>query len=223
MGGIVGASVAKAGFAALEWPGKIAPALVSMVASPTFGLVLGFFLMLVVFWLFRRATPARVDRLFRSGQLLSAAAYSLGHGGNDAQKTMGVIMALLVSVGVYPPKSEIPLWVILSCHAAIALGTLLGGWRIVHTMGSKMTKLRPVGGFCAEVSGALTLFANSYLGLPISTTHVITGAIMGVGATRRLSAVKWGVTGRIVTAWVLTIPASATVAALTFYVVRAIV
>jgi inorganic phosphate transporter, PiT family len=222
MGGLVGAAIAKSGFGAVEWPGKIMPALLSMVVSPTFGLILGFIFMLIVFWLFQRSTPSRVDRLFRRLQLVSAALYSLGHGGNDAQKTMGVIMALLVAIGVYKPKTEIPAWIILSCHAAIALGTLFGGWRIVHTMGSKITKLKPVGGFCAETAGAVTIIANSYIGLPVSTTHVITGAIMGVGATRRLSAVKWGVTGRIVMAWFFTIPGSAGVAGGSFYVIRAL-
>jgi PiT family inorganic phosphate transporter len=220
IGGLVGGGLAKGGFAALVWPGKIRDTIVTMVVSPVVGLALGFGVMAIVLWTFRRSTPARVDRVFRRLQLVSAALYSLGHGGNDAQKTMGVIVALLLSAGVFQGEFDTPWWVVISCHAAIGLGTLFGGWRIVHTMGSKITKLKPVGGFCAETAGAITIIANSQLGLPVSTTHVITGAIMGVGATRRLSAVRWGVTGRIVGAWVLTIPAAATVAALSYSVVR---
>ena len=200
-----------------------------IVLSPLIGMVLGFSLMVLVHWIFRRMTPARVDGIFRKGQLFSAAAFSLGHGGNDAQKTMGIITAVLTAGGVfgltYGPKGElpgIPLWVVLSAHAAIALGTLSGGWRIVHTMGSKITKLKPVGGFCAETGAALTLAYVTLTGTPVSTTHTITGAIVGVGSTRRMSAVKWGVAGRIVWAWVLTIPASATIAALAFWLVRLI-
>jgi len=222
IGGLVGAGAAKGGTAALVWPGKIRDTLLTMVASPAVGLILGFLFMGIVLWVFRRSTPARVQRIFRRLQLVSAALYSLGHGGNDAQKTMGVIVALLLSAGIFKGEFETPWWVVLSCHAAIALGTLFGGWRIVHTMGSKITKLKPVGGFCAEAAGAVTIIANSQLGLPVSTTHVITGAIMGVGATRRLSAVRWGVTGRIVGAWILTIPAAASVAALSYFVVRGI-
>ena len=200
-----------------------------IVLSPLVGMVLGFSLMVAVHWIFRRATPTRVDKVFRKGQLFSAAAFSLGHGGNDAQKTMGIITAVLTAGNVaglaYGPGGKlpaIPLWVVLGAHAAIALGTLSGGWRIVHTMGSKITKLKPVGGFCAETGAALTLAYVTLTGTPVSTTHTITGAIVGVGATRRLSAVKWGVAGRIVWAWVLTIPAAAVIAALSFWLIRAI-
>ena len=200
-----------------------------IVLSPLVGMTLGFALMVLVHWIFRRATPTRVDKIFRKGQLFSAAAFSLGHGGNDAQKTMGIITAVLTAGGVagltYGPGGKlppIPLWVVLGAHAAIALGTLSGGWRIVHTMGSKITKLKPVGGFCAETGAALTLAYVTLTGTPVSTTHTITGAIVGVGATRRLSAVKWGVASRIVWAWILTIPAAATIAALSFWVARAL-
>jgi PiT family inorganic phosphate transporter len=200
-----------------------------IVLSPLIGMVLGFSLMVLVHWIFRRVTPARVDGIFRKGQLFSAAAFSLGHGGNDAQKTMGIIVAVLTAGGVaglsYGPNGAlppIPLWVVLSAHAAIALGTLSGGWRIVHTMGSKITKLKPIGGFCAETGAALTLAYVTLTGTPVSTTHTITGAIVGVGSTRRMSAVKWGVAGRIVWAWVLTIPAAATLAAFAFWLVRMI-
>jgi inorganic phosphate transporter, PiT family len=198
-----------------------------IVLSPMIGMVLGFTLMVLVHWIFRRTQANQVDKFFRKGQLFSAAAFSLGHGGNDAQKTMGIITAVLAAGGIlsYGPKGEIPpipLWVVLIAHAAIALGTLSGGWRIVHTMGSKITKLRPIGGFCAETGAALTLAYVTLTGTPVSTTHTITGAIVGVGATRRLSAVKWGVAGRIVWAWILTIPAAAFVAALSFWIISAI-
>ena len=198
-----------------------------IVLSPLIGMALGFLLMVLVHWIFRRMTPSKVDSLFRKGQLFSAAAFSLGHGGNDAQKTMGIITAVLTAGGVagltYGPKGAlppIPLWVVLSAHAAIGLGTLSGGWRIVHTMGSKITKLKPIGGFCAEAGAALTLAYVTLTGTPVSTTHTITGAIVGVGSTRRLSAVKWGVAGRIVWAWILTIPMAAVIAALSFWLVR---
>ena len=198
-----------------------------IVLSPLIGMLLGFTLMVAVHWIFRRATPKAVDKFFRKGQLFSAAAFSLGHGGNDAQKTMGIITAVLAAGGIltYGEKGTIPpipLWVVLAAHAAIALGTLSGGWRIVHTMGSKITKLRPIGGFCAETGAAITLAYVTLTGTPVSTTHTITGAIVGVGATRRLSAVKWGVAGRIVWAWILTIPAAGFIAALSFWIVRAI-
>jgi PiT family inorganic phosphate transporter len=203
--------------------------LIFIVLSPLFGMLLGFSLMVAVHWIFRRFTPSKVDSIFRKGQLFSAAAFSLGHGGNDAQKTMGIITAVLTAGGIgglaYGPNGSlpaIPLWVVLAAHAAIALGTLSGGWRIVHTMGSKITKLKPVGGFCAETGAALTLAYVTITGTPVSTTHTITGAIVGVGATKRLSAVKWGVAGRIVWAWILTIPAAATIAALSFWAVWAI-
>jgi PiT family inorganic phosphate transporter len=200
-----------------------------IVLSPLIGMVLGFTMMVIVHWVFRHSSPSRVDGIFRKGQLLSAAAFSLGHGGNDAQKTMGIITAVLTAGGIgglaYGPKGalpDIPLWVVLSAHAAIGLGTLSGGWRIVHTMGSKITKLRPIGGFCAETGAALTLAYVTLTGVPVSTTHTITGAIVGVGATRRMSAVKWGVAGRIVWAWIFTIPAAALIAAVSFWIVRAI-
>jgi PiT family inorganic phosphate transporter len=183
-------------------------------------MALGLTFMLAVFWTFRYTTPAKVDRWFRRGQLLSAALYSLGHGGNDAQKTMGIIAVLLFSTGSLGSQFYVPFWVVLSCHAAMGLGTLLGGWRIVKTMGMKITKLRPVGGFCAETGGALTLFGATYLGIPVSTTHTITGAIVGVGATSKLSAIRWGVAGRIVWAWILTIPASGLLAAGSWYLLR---
>jgi PiT family inorganic phosphate transporter len=190
---------------------------VFIVVAPVVGLLLGFFNMVAVSWIFRRAHPGKVDHLFRRLQLVSAALYSLGHGGNDAQKTMGVIALLLFTTGQID-HFYIPQWVVIICGIAIALGTLMGGWRIVHTLGARVTKLRPVGGFCAETAGAISLFGATHLGIPVSTTHTITGAIVGVGAVHRLSAVRWGIAGRIVWAWVLTIPASAFVAALTFYV-----
>ena len=198
-----------------------------IVLSPLIGLALGFALMVAVYWLFRRWTPHHVDKFFRRGQLLSAAAFSLGHGGNDAQKTMGIITAVLAAGGLiaYGDKGAlpaIPLWVVLTAHAAIALGTLSGGWRIIRTMGTRITKLKPVGGFCAETGAALTLAYVTLTGVPVSTTHTITGAIVGVGATRRLSAVKWGVARRIVWAWVLTIPMAGGFAALFFLIIKLI-
>ena len=220
LGGYAGAAIAKAGWASILWAGWT-KTLIFIVVAPALGLLLGFLLMVAVSWIFRKARSHRVDRFFRRAQLVSAAFYSLGHGGNDAQKTMGIITGLLVASG-YLTKFEVPLWVILISHLAIALGTLFGGWRIVKTMGSKITKLQPVGGFCAETSGALTLVGATLAGIPVSTTHTITGAIMGVGATRRLSAVKWGVAGRIVWAWVLTIPISAAIAALCYLAVSSL-
>ena len=215
IGGLAGAGVAKAGTTVLEVDGltKIG---VSIVLSPLLGLALGFTLMVLVFWLFRRSTPSRVDAFFRRGQLLSAALYSLGHGGNDAQKTMGIIAVLLYANGVLGADFYVPLWVVLACHAAMGLGTLTGGWRIVRTLGLRITKLKPVGGFCAETGGAATLFLATYLGVPVSTTHTITGAIVGVGSVTNASAVRWGLAGRIVWAWILTIPCSAFVGALTW-------
>jgi PiT family inorganic phosphate transporter len=196
-----------------------------IVISPLVGMTLGFSIMVALLWMFRSSSPDRVDRIFRKGQLVSAAFYSLGHGGNDAQKTMGIITVVLVSGGMLASGPEgklptIPLWVVLSCHAAIALGTMSGGWRIVHTMGSRLTKLRPVGGFAAETAGAITLAMATYGGIPVSTTHTITGAIVGVGATRRLSAVRWGVARTVVWAWVLTIPLSALIAAVVLLLVE---
>ncbi len=221
IGGLAGAAIAKGGAQFLDAPGLIKIA-VSIVLSPVLGLVLAFSLMTAVFWIFRRSTPARVDGWFRRGQLVSAALYSLGHGGNDAQKTMGIIAVLLFATGHLGPTFYVPLWVVLACHAAMALGTLSGGWRIVRTMGLRITKLKPVGGFCAETGGAITLFAATSLGIPVSTTHTITGAIVGVGAVTKLSAIRWGVAGRIVWAWVFTIPASAFISAVTWSVVHAV-
>ena len=211
IGGYAGAAVSKAGLASIIASGWI-KTLSFIVLAPMIGLLLGFFLMVAVNWMVRRWRPARVDRLFRGLQLVSAGLYSLGHGGNDAQKTMGVITSLLVTSG-YLATFEVPLWVVLVSHAAIAFGTMFGGWRIVKTMGTRITKLQPVGGFCAETAGAITLVGATLGGIPVSTTHTITGAIIGVGATKRLSAVKWGVAGRIVWAWVLTIPIAAAVSA----------
>jgi PiT family inorganic phosphate transporter len=221
IGGLAGAAIAKAGTAVLDGPGltKIG---VSIILSPLFGLALGFLLMTAVFWIFRRFTPSRVDVWFRRGQLLSAALYSLGHGGNDAQKTMGIIAVLLYANGYLDGEFYVPLWVVLACHAAMGLGTLSGGWRIVRTMGLRITKLKPVGGFCAETGGAITLFLATNLGIPVSTTHTITGAIVGVGSVTNASAVRWGVAGRIVWAWVLTIPCSAAISALTWAVLAQI-
>ena len=221
VGGYAGAAIVKAGWGALLVSGWIKP-LLFIVLAPVIGMTLGLLLSIAVAWIFRRWTPQRVDRFFRRGQLLSAAFYSLGHGGNDAQKTMGIITGLLVASG-HLAKFEVPLWVILISHAAIALGTLFGGWRIVKTMGSKITKLHPMGGFCAETAGAITIVGATLGGIPVSTTHTITGAIMGVGATRRLSAVRWGIAGRIVWAWLLTIPISAAAAAVAYLVVSRLV
>ncbi|MBZ5630426.1 MAG: inorganic phosphate transporter [Acidobacteriia bacterium] len=207
-------------------PGGWTKTLIFIVVAPLMGLVLGFGFMVAVSWLFYRKSPQQVDGWFRKLQLLSAAAYSLGHGGNDAQKTMGVVAGALYTAGYMSPADLAGNWgkfhwpIILAAHAAIAAGTYLGGWRIVHTMGTKITKLKPVGGFCAEAAGAITLFGTALAGIPVSTTHTITGAIVGVGSTNRLSAVRWGVARRIVWAWILTIPASAAVAALTFWIIR---
>jgi inorganic phosphate transporter, PiT family len=218
IGGYAGAAVAKAGWGAIITSGWT-KTLMFIALAPLIGMLLGFTLMTSVTWLFRRWNPFRLDQLFRRLQLLSAACYSLGHGGNDAQKTMGIITGLLVASG-HLQKFEVPLWVILISHAAIAFGTMFGGWRIVKTMGSKITKLQPFGGFCAETSGALTLVGATLSGIPVSTTHTIAGAIVGVGATKRLSAVKWGVAGRIVWAWVLTIPLAAAMSAISYFVLR---
>jgi PiT family inorganic phosphate transporter len=215
IGGYAGGAVAHAGFKAII-PAGWTKTLIFIVLAPTIGLVLGFTFMVAIYWLFRWTPPSRVDKLFRRLQLVSAALYSLGHGANDAQKTMGIIAGVLFTAG-YIDTFRIPLWVVLAAHASIGLGTLSGGWRIIHTMGSKITRLQPVGGFAAETAGAVSLFAATSLGVPVSTTHTITGAIVGVGATRRLSAVRWGVAGRIVWAWVLTIPASAAIASATYW------
>jgi PiT family inorganic phosphate transporter len=218
IGGYAGAAIAKAGFGAILLDGWT-KTLIFIVLAPLMGMLVAFFLMVAVTWIFRRWHPFKLDQVFRRAQLVSAGLYSLGHGGNDAQKTMGIITGLLVSAG-YLKTFDVPFWVIISAHGAIALGTMFGGWRIVKTMGTKITKLQPMGGFCAETSGALTLFVATHLGIPVSTTHTITGAIIGVGATRRISAVKWGVAGTIVWAWILTIPLSAVVSALSYFAIR---
>ena len=216
IGGYAGGAVARAGFGVII-PSGWTKTLIFIVLSPTIGLVLGFVFMTAIYWIFRRTAPSRVNRLFRRLQLVSAALYSLGHGSNDAQKTMGVIAGVLFAAG-YIRTFHIPPWVVLAAYASIALGTLSGGWRIIHTMGSKITRLQPVGGFAAETAGAVSVFTATALGVPVSTTHTITGAIVGVGSTRRLSAVRWGIAGRIVWAWILTIPASAAIASTTYWI-----
>ncbi len=221
IGGFAGAAIAAVGPRAVVVK-SVARIAEFIVLAPLFGLVIGFVVMVGVLWIFRRSTPRGVDHVFRRLQILSAAAYSLGHGGNDAQKTMGIITALLYSRGLLSGAFHVPLWVVLVSHAAIALGTLTGGWRIVKTMGMHITRLQPVGGFCAETAGALTLFGATVAGIPVSTTHTITGAIVGVGvsATRRLSAVKWGVAGRIVWAWVLTMPMAGIIAVACWWILH---
>ena len=222
VGGYAGAAVAAhRGVGGLFIPAGWIKTISFIFISPLIGVLLGFVLMAAILWLFRRRSPDRVDKVFRRLQLVSAALFSLGHGGNDAQKTMGIIAAVLVASNLNATANkDIPLWVVLTCHAAIALGTLSGGWRIVHTMGSRITKLKPVGGFAAETAGATAMFMATYGGIPVSTTHTITGAIIGVGATRRLSAVRWGVARSVVWAWILTIPMSAVIAALVFFFVE---
>jgi PiT family inorganic phosphate transporter len=218
IGGIVGAVIAKAGAGYLVASG-IWRTVIFIFVSPALGFLLGSLMMVLVAWVFRRATPMRIDKWFRRLQLFSAGAYSLGHGGNDAQKTIGIIWLLLISTGYSnSADSSPPLWVIVCCYTAIALGTMFGGWRIVKTMGQRITKLKPVGGFCAETGGAITLFLATSLGVPVSTTHTITGAIVGVGSVQRASAVRWGVAGNIIWAWVFTIPASAFVAAIGYWI-----
>jgi inorganic phosphate transporter, PiT family len=225
IGGYAGAAIMRSGFQVII-PGGWSKTLIFILVAPVMGLVLAFFLMIVVFWLLRNKAPQRIDTWFRKLQLFSAAAYSLGHGGNDAQKTMGIIATALYGAKYLTPAELGGDWgrfhwpIILAAHASIAFGTYFGGWRIVHTMGSRITKLKPVGGFCAETAGAITLFSASLAGIPVSTTHTITGAIIGVGATTRLSAVRWGVARRIVWAWILTIPASALVGALVLWAIR---
>jgi inorganic phosphate transporter, PiT family len=215
IGGLVGGGMAKAGISAAVWSG-LSKTLLAIVLSPLVGFLLAMVLVAVVSWASVRSTPFAVDRAFRILQFVSASLYSLGHGGNDAQKTMGIIAVLLFSQGHLGKEFFVPFWVVLACQAAMALGTLMGGWRIVHTMGSKITRLTPHQGFCAETGGAVLLFGATAFGIPVSTTHTITGAIMGVGAARRASAVRWGVAGNIVVAWVLTIPAAAFIAALVY-------
>jgi PiT family inorganic phosphate transporter len=216
IGGLLGAGLAKAGLSSIVW-GGVLKTTAAIVVSPAVGFVLALALVLAVSWMFVRRTPYAVDRFFRLCQFGSASLYSLGHGGNDAQKTMGIIAGLLFAQGHLGPQFYVPLWVVLSCQAAMALGTLLGGWRIVKTMGSRITRLTPMQGFCAETGGALTLFGATWLGVPVSTTHTITGAIVGVGAARRMSAVRWNVATNVVTAWILTLPAAGLTAA-AFYV-----
>ena len=216
VGGLLGAGLAKAGFSSVVWSG-VGKTVAAIFLSPAIGFFLALVLVLIVSWLFVRQTPFAVDRTFRVMQFISASLYSLGHGGNDAQKTMGIIAVLLYSQGHLGSSFHVPLWVVLACQSAMALGTLFGGWRIVHTMGSKITRLNPMQGFCAETGGALTLFGATWLGIPVSTTHTITGAIVGVGAARRVSAVRWGLAGNIVIAWIVTMPAAALISAAFFY------
>jgi PiT family inorganic phosphate transporter len=215
VGGLVGAGTAKAGWSAIVW-GGLSKTTAAIVLSPLCGFFLALLLVLIVSWIYVRKTPYAVDRRFRVLQFVSASFYSLGHGGNDAQKTMGIIAVLLYSQGHLGSEFFVPFWVVITCQVAMALGTLMGGWRIVKTMGSKITRLTPMQGFCAETGGALTLFGATWLGIPVSTTHTITGAIIGVGAARRLSAVRWSVASNILVAWVITIPASAVIAALAY-------
>jgi len=219
IGGYAGAAIAHAGVKAMIWGGWLRP-VAFIVIAPMIGIVLGFLLMLATIWICRRSVPRRIDRVFRRLQLLSAALYSLGHGTNDAQKTMGIIAGVLYTSGLMS-EFRIPFWVVLICHFAIALGTLTGGWRIVRTMGMRLTHLRPVDGFAAETAGAITLLGTAFLGIPVSTTHTITGAIVGVGSIKRASAVRWGVAARIVWAWVLTIPMSALISAVALEILQA--
>jgi PiT family inorganic phosphate transporter len=219
IGGLIGAALAKVGFAALVASG-IWKTMLFIFLSPLMGFILGGLLLVAVSWIFRKSSPSRVDRWFRRLQLVSAGAYSLGHGGNDAQKTIGIIWVLLIAAKVIGDQDPVPNWVIVSCYVAIALGTFFGGWRIVKTMGQRITKLKPVHGFCAETGGAITLFVATGLGIPVSTTHTITGAIVGVGSTRKVSGVRWGVAGTIVWAWIFTIPASAFIAAVSWWAGR---
>ena len=219
IGGLVGAGIAKAGIGAVVWSGVIKTGS-AVVFSPALGFVLALFLVLAVSWIFVRRTPLAVDNIFRSLQFVSASFYSLGHGGNDAQKTMGIIAVLLFSHDKLGGEFHVPFWVVLSCQMAMGLGTLVGGWRIVHTMGSKITKLTPMQGFCAETGGAITLFLATGLGIPVSTTHTITGAIVGVGAARRVSAVRWNIAKNIVVAWVITMPMAGIIAAIFYALAR---
>ena len=215
IGGIVGAGVAKAGVWALI-PSGLFKVVAFIFISPMLGFLLGSLLMVMISWLFRRSTPSRVDRLFRRLQLFSSSLYSLGHGGNDAQKTVGIIWMLLIAAG-YTTPDHVPPWVVIACYVTIGLGTMFGGWRIVKTMGQRITKVRPPGGFCAELSGSITLFLATGLGIPVSTTHTITGAIVGMGSAQNVSAVRWGLAGNLLWAWVLTIPCSAFIAGVGWY------
>ena len=221
IGGMIGAALVKAGPRSLIWPG-ITKTVSFIIISPAAGLILGLAFGIVVYRLFRKSAPLKVDHIFRKGQLVSAALYSLGHGGNDAQKTMGIVASLLFSAGLLGNKFYVPFWVVISCYIAIALGTMMGGWRIVKTMGQKVAKLKPVDGFCAESGAAIMLFVSSSFGIPVSTTHTITGSIMGIGSLRRISAVKWGVAGRIIWAWILTIPCSALISASAYLLLHSI-
>ncbi|HOC03258.1 MAG: Low-affinity inorganic phosphate transporter 1 [candidate division TA06 bacterium ADurb.Bin131] len=220
IGGLIGAALAKVGPSVLIWKG-IGKTVAFIFISPGLGLFFGLSFGIFVYWLARNSNPAKIDHIFRKGQLLSAAFYSLGHGGNDAQKTMGIIASLLFSAGLLGPKFHIPLWIVLSCHASIALGTLFGGWRIVKTMGQRVVKLKPIDGFCAELAAAITIALSTHLGIPVSTTHTITSSIMGVGSIKRVSAVRWGIAHKILWVWVLTIPCSAIISAF-FYQIAVI-
>jgi len=219
IGGLAGSALVKGGFGALVVSGLMKVG-IFIVLSPLLGMIMAFILMVLVAWLARRSSPDKIDRSFRIGQLISSAAYSLGHGTNDAQKTMGIIALVLFTAGYLGETFYVPIWVILSAHLAIGIGTYLGGWKVVRTMGMKLTHLRPVGGFCAETASACLLFGTAAAGIPVSTTHTIAGAIIGVGSTRRLSAVRWGIAGKIVVAWIVTIPASAAMAMLTHYIIE---
>jgi PiT family inorganic phosphate transporter len=221
IGGIVGAGVAKAGTWALI-PAGILKTVAFIIISPLIGLLLGATLLIAISWIFRRTTPSRVDRLFRKLQLVSSSMYSLGHGGNDAQKTIGIIWMLLIASGYSGAADPVPIWVVVACYVTIGLGTMFGGWRIVRTMGQRITKIRPVGGFCAELSGSVALFLATALGIPVSTTHTITGSIVGVGTVQSVSAVRWGVAGDLLWAWILTIPCSAFIAAIAWAIARAV-
>jgi PiT family inorganic phosphate transporter len=235
IGGYAGAAIARAGWAAIEWGTKWIQTLSFIIISPLVGMLAGFLLMVIVYWVFKTMAPARVDRFFRLAQLVSSAFLSLAHGGNDAQKTMGIIVSLLISVKplmatqtgfahhLYISGNSVPVWVEMMAYTAISLGTLFGGWRIVHTMGSRITRLRPVGGFCAETGGAMAIMLATKFGIPVSTTHTITGSIVGVGATNRLSGVRWGIAGRIVWAWLITIPAAGIMAAISYKLLSLIV
>lgn len=219
IGGMIGAALLKCGTSALVWKG-ILKTVTFIFVSPLLGMILGLAFGIIVYFIFWKSSPLKVDHIFRKGQLLSAALYSMGHGGNDAQKTMGIIASLLFSAGLLGKTFYVPFWVVIACHTAIALGTMFGGWRIVKTMGQKVAKLKPIDGFCAESGAAATLFFSSAFGIPVSTTHTITGAIMGVGSLKRLSAVRWGVAGRIIWAWILTIPCSALISAIAYAAIR---
>ncbi len=227
IGGLIGAGIAFKGIDVIHWV-KVWDTALFIPLAPIIGFVCGFALMIAVFWIFRRWSPGSVNKLFRKGQLISAGLYSLGHGGNDAQKTMGIIVALLVAAGVFDKNVQLSLfhtntaWIIVACHIAMAVGTAFGGWRIVKTMGMRIVKLQPVGGFCAETAGAFTLFMATHLGIPVSTTHTITGAIVGVGSTNHFSAIRWGIAGRIVWAWLFTIPVTSVIGALFFFILRSI-